>query len=171
LKPWIARIVPRTSKLGTPMPAKTRRHRPHFGIHRVIRIRAIEFCVSPPAVSSKVRKTPKEAVRNGRLRLPFRFVGKFDFQFLTARHSITFSNMRKPPRSRRKLSDAITRTAITAYFTEQEKEEIASAAEAQGISLSAFVAAAALKDAGERPHLGPRLAPPTERVRRYPGTQ
>jgi uncharacterized protein (DUF1778 family) len=52
----------------------------------------------------------------------------------------------KPPR-RRKLGDVIVRTAITSYFTEQEKKEIATAAARQGISMSAFVAAAALKDA------------------------
>ena len=53
----------------------------------------------------------------------------------------------KPSRSRRKLTNPIVRTAITAYFTEQEKQDIALAAERQGISMSAFVAAAALKDA------------------------
>ena len=52
-----------------------------------------------------------------------------------------------PSRSRRKLSNAIVRTAITAYFTDNEKQEIASAAERQGTSMSAFVAAAALKQA------------------------
>ena len=53
----------------------------------------------------------------------------------------------KSARSRRKLGNVVERTAITSYFTEQEKQDIASAAESQGISMSAFVAAAALKDA------------------------
>ncbi len=54
---------------------------------------------------------------------------------------------RKAGPARRKLSQAVVRTVISAYFSEQEKQEIAAAAENQGISMSSFVAAAALKDA------------------------
>ena len=48
--------------------------------------------------------------------------------------------------TRRKLS-AIVRKGITSYYTEHEQEEIASAAKKQKISMSSFVASAALAEA------------------------
>ncbi len=45
------------------------------------------------------------------------------------------------------MTNIVQRAAITSYFTEQEKREIMIASGKQGISMSAFVAAAALKDA------------------------
>jgi len=39
------------------------------------------------------------------------------------------------------------RKAITSYYTEQEQQEIAQAARQHGISMSSFVATAALKEA------------------------
>jgi hypothetical protein len=47
---------------------------------------------------------------------------------------------------RRKLA-AVVRKAITSYYTEQEQKEIAQAAKRQRISMSSFVASAALKEA------------------------
>jgi hypothetical protein len=68
------------------------------------------------------------------------------FQIVLLRINIYFMAM-GTSRSRRKLSNVVARTAITSYFTEQEKQEIVFAAENEGISMSAFVAAAALKGA------------------------
>ena len=48
--------------------------------------------------------------------------------------------------TRRKLSTVI-RKAITSYYTEHEQVEVARAAERQNVSLSSFVASAALKEA------------------------
>jgi uncharacterized protein (DUF1778 family) len=48
--------------------------------------------------------------------------------------------------TRRRLS-AVVRKAITSYYTEQEHREIESAAKEQGVSMSSFVASAALKEA------------------------
>ena len=53
---------------------------------------------------------------------------------------------RSPSFRRRKLS-AVIRKAIISYFTEEEKREVVRAAKRQGISLSSFVASAALKEA------------------------
>jgi hypothetical protein len=54
----------------------------------------------------------------------------------------------KPPTSsRRKLTSAVIRKAITAYYSEQEQQEIAQAAKQQGISLSGFIASASLAEA------------------------
>jgi uncharacterized protein (DUF1778 family) len=47
---------------------------------------------------------------------------------------------------RRRLSE-VSRTSITSYFTEAEKREILEAADFNGVTMSAFVAAAALKEA------------------------
>jgi uncharacterized protein (DUF1778 family) len=47
---------------------------------------------------------------------------------------------------RRKFA-AVVRKAITSYYTEQEKREIAQAAKRQRISMSSFVASSALKEA------------------------
>jgi hypothetical protein len=51
-----------------------------------------------------------------------------------------------PSFTRRKLS-SVTRRAISSYYSDQEHEEIIRAAHNQKISISAFVAAAALKEA------------------------
>jgi uncharacterized protein (DUF1778 family) len=48
--------------------------------------------------------------------------------------------------TRRRLS-TVVRKAIISYYTEQEKQEIAQAAKKQGISVSSFVASAALEQA------------------------
>jgi uncharacterized protein (DUF1778 family) len=48
--------------------------------------------------------------------------------------------------TRRKLS-AVVRKAITSYYTDKEHMEIAGAAKQQNISMSSFVASAALKEA------------------------
>jgi len=48
--------------------------------------------------------------------------------------------------TRRKLS-TVVRKAITSYYAEQEQVEIARAAKQQNISMSSFVASAALKEA------------------------
>jgi uncharacterized protein (DUF1778 family) len=50
------------------------------------------------------------------------------------------------PITRRKLA-TVVRKAITSYYTEEEQQEIAKAAKRQQISLSSFVASAALKEA------------------------
>jgi uncharacterized protein (DUF1778 family) len=47
---------------------------------------------------------------------------------------------------RRRLATSI-RKRITSYYTEKEQQEIESAAVAQGISLSSFIASASLKEA------------------------
>jgi hypothetical protein len=64
------------------------------------------------------------------------------------RDDVTMTNVkpRSPAFSRRKLS-AVVRKAITSYYTAQEQQEIARAAERQGISMSAFVATASLAEA------------------------
>jgi hypothetical protein len=49
-------------------------------------------------------------------------------------------------RLRRRLSE-IRRTSIVSYYTEQEKREIAEAAGVRGVTMSAFVASAALMEA------------------------
>jgi hypothetical protein len=48
--------------------------------------------------------------------------------------------------TRRKLA-AVVRKAIISYYTEQEREEVRQAAKQQRISLSSFVASAALREA------------------------
>jgi uncharacterized protein (DUF1778 family) len=48
--------------------------------------------------------------------------------------------------TRRKLS-TVVRKAITSYYAEQEQAEIARAAKQQNVSMSSFVATAALKEA------------------------
>jgi uncharacterized protein (DUF1778 family) len=53
--------------------------------------------------------------------------------------------------TRRKLA-AVVRKAITSYYTEPEQQEIAHAAKRQGISMSSFVASAALKEARSSRH-------------------
>jgi uncharacterized protein (DUF1778 family) len=48
--------------------------------------------------------------------------------------------------TRRKLAKVV-RKAISSYYTEQEHQEIARAAQSQRVSLSSFVASAALDEA------------------------
>lgn len=48
--------------------------------------------------------------------------------------------------TRRKLAPVV-RKAIISYYTKEEKEEVTDAAKRQRISLSSFVASAALKEA------------------------
>ena len=48
--------------------------------------------------------------------------------------------------SRRRLATFV-RKKITSYYTEDEQQEIASAAAAQGISMSSFIASVSLKEA------------------------
>jgi uncharacterized protein (DUF1778 family) len=48
--------------------------------------------------------------------------------------------------TRRKFS-AVVRKGIISYYTEQEKKEIAQAAKREGVSMSSFIASAALKEA------------------------
>ena len=48
--------------------------------------------------------------------------------------------------TRRKLS-TVVRKAITSYYNEQEQAEVAQAAERQNVSMSSFVASAAIKEA------------------------
>jgi uncharacterized protein (DUF1778 family) len=59
---------------------------------------------------------------------------------------MTYVKSKPPSFSRRKLS-AVVRKAITSYYTAQEQQEIARAAERQGISMSSFVATASLAEA------------------------
>ena len=47
---------------------------------------------------------------------------------------------------RRRLTTSV-RKRITSYYTETEQQEIAAAAAAHGVSLSSFIASAALKEA------------------------
>jgi uncharacterized protein (DUF1778 family) len=47
---------------------------------------------------------------------------------------------------RRRLTSSV-RKRITSYYTENEQLEIATAAASQGVSLSSFIASAALKEA------------------------
>ncbi len=49
-------------------------------------------------------------------------------------------------RIRRRLAE-VTRTTITSYFTEEEKREISAAAAMEGVTMSSFMAAAALEKA------------------------
>jgi uncharacterized protein (DUF1778 family) len=60
----------------------------------------------------------------------------------------TITPVKKQPAGfrRRKLS-AVVRKAITSYYTDQEQMEITKAAKRQNISMSSFVASAALKEA------------------------
>jgi len=55
--------------------------------------------------------------------------------------------MQKRDVTRRRRLATFIRKRITSYYTEEEQHEIASAAVAQGISLSSFIASAALKEA------------------------
>jgi uncharacterized protein (DUF1778 family) len=48
--------------------------------------------------------------------------------------------------TRRKFS-AVVRKGIISYYTEQEKQEITQAAKQAGVSMSSFIASAALKEA------------------------
>jgi uncharacterized protein (DUF1778 family) len=49
--------------------------------------------------------------------------------------------------SRRRRLNSSVRKRITSYYVESEQAEIAAAAASQGISLSSFIASAALKEA------------------------
>ena len=55
--------------------------------------------------------------------------------------------MRKKEILRRRRLTSSVRKRITSYYVENEQEEIATAAALQGVSLSSFVASAALKEA------------------------
>jgi uncharacterized protein (DUF1778 family) len=55
--------------------------------------------------------------------------------------------MRKNEILRRRRLTTSVRKRITSYYTENERDEIATAASSQGLSLSSFIAAAALKEA------------------------
>jgi uncharacterized protein (DUF1778 family) len=55
--------------------------------------------------------------------------------------------MRKKEISRRRRLTSSVRKRITSYYVESEQDEIAAAAASQGISLSSFIASAALKEA------------------------
>jgi uncharacterized protein (DUF1778 family) len=55
--------------------------------------------------------------------------------------------MRKKEILRRRRLTSSVRKRITSYYIENEQEEIATAAALQGVSLSSFVASAALKEA------------------------
>ncbi len=55
--------------------------------------------------------------------------------------------MRNKEISRRRRLTSSVRKRITSYYVESEQEEIAAAAASQGISLSSFIASAALKEA------------------------
>lgn len=55
--------------------------------------------------------------------------------------------MRDPDTLRRRRVLPSERKRITSYYTEAEQREIELAAAAQGMSLSAFIASAALKEA------------------------
>jgi len=55
--------------------------------------------------------------------------------------------MRKPEILRRRRLTSSVRKRITSYYTETEQDEIGTAAASQGVSLSSFIATAALKEA------------------------
>jgi hypothetical protein len=55
--------------------------------------------------------------------------------------------MRKKNVLRRRRLTSSVRKRITSYYTESEQEELTSAAATQGVSLSSFIASAALKEA------------------------
>jgi uncharacterized protein (DUF1778 family) len=55
--------------------------------------------------------------------------------------------MRKKEISRRRRLTSSVRKRITSYYVESEQEEIATAAASQGVSLSSFIASAALTEA------------------------
>ncbi len=55
--------------------------------------------------------------------------------------------MRKKSISRRRQLTVSVRKRITSYYTESEQEEIAAAAASRGVSLSSFIASAALTEA------------------------
>jgi len=55
--------------------------------------------------------------------------------------------MKKKRISRRRRLSTSVRKRATSYYTEAEQLEIAAAAAAQGVSLSSFIASAALKEA------------------------
>ena len=54
---------------------------------------------------------------------------------------------RQPAGFRRRKLSTVVRKAITSYYTDQEQIEIERAAKQQKISMSSFVASAALKEA------------------------
>jgi len=61
--------------------------------------------------------------------------------------------MRKKEILRRRRLTSSVRKRITSYYTENGQEEIATAAALQGVSLSSFIASAALKEARKiNPH-------------------
>ena len=60
--------------------------------------------------------------------------------------TITLVKKKSAGFTRRKLS-TVVRKAITSYYAEQEQVEIAHAAKQQNVSMSSFVASAALKEA------------------------
>jgi uncharacterized protein (DUF1778 family) len=65
--------------------------------------------------------------------------------------------MPKKEISRRRRLNSSVRKRITSYYIESEQEEIATAAASQGISLSSFIASAALKEARKiNPHKKPK---------------
>lgn len=60
--------------------------------------------------------------------------------------TIIFVKKRLPRFVRRKLA-TVVRKAVTSYYTQEEQREIRAAAKSQGISMSSYVASAALKEA------------------------
>jgi uncharacterized protein (DUF1778 family) len=65
--------------------------------------------------------------------------------------------MPKKEISRRRRLTSSVRKRITSYYIESEQQEIAAAAASQGVSLSSFVATAALNEARKiNPHKRPR---------------
>jgi len=76
-----------------------------------------------------------------------RFVGKTSW-IEPAHYGATIRSVKEKPAAftRRKFS-AVVRKGIISYYTEQEKLEIAQAAKREGVSMSSFIASAALKEA------------------------
>jgi hypothetical protein len=60
--------------------------------------------------------------------------------------ALTYSNVEERNLRRRRLTSSV-RKRITSYYTQNEQEEIATAAALQAVSLSSFVASATLKEA------------------------
>ena len=77
------------------------------------------------------------------------YKGSYQARTVESSHcNATISAVKEKPVAftRRKFS-AVVRKGIISYYTEPEKQEVAQAAKREGVSMSSFVASAALKEA------------------------
>jgi hypothetical protein len=123
-----------------------------FSIERLFRFlgrldQNVRITVSSKPPSSRKQPTLRVYAED-RFSWISRLVGKFpSFQTTSKLKRSQDALMQKKQILRRRRLTTSVRKRITSYYTETEQQEIATAASAQSVSLSSFIASAALKEA------------------------